>query len=333
MFDVSAIHTLAAAHQPTLSALDRIRVALNEEFDGLEDAVLALILAVASGEPLLLIGPPGTAKSRIIRRFCALVGIDTGEEGAGYFEYLLTPFTEPGELWGFYDPRAIRKGALERIHAELMMQRARVVFLDEMFKGSSAILNSLLAFMNERIFYDRGRRVAVPLECFFAATNELPAGAELAAVADRFALRCRVDNAQADGGRIGELLAKAWPMTYGPNPPVGAVSPTLLGDLKRLRTDVARSNVFRPDAQLLRLLAGVVSLAREFGLSQMSNRRVVKSLYVMLMHRIYDEACRPDDKGAPLRGRELRLLPLYFLDDTPDESTVRQIDSLIREQV
>jgi transposase len=73
-------------------------------------------------------------------------------------------------------------GTLERIHADAMMQNAHVVFLDEVFKGSSAILNALLSFMNERAFYDRGQRHRVPLQCLFAATNELPDSDELQAI-------------------------------------------------------------------------------------------------------------------------------------------------------
>src|SRR4030095_5708372 len=121
-----------------------------------------------------------------------------------------------GELFGFYDPSKLTKeGTLERIHADSMMQSAHVVFLDEVFKGSSAILNALLSFMNERAFYDRGRRHSVPLQCLFAATNELPDSDELQAIWDRFTLRCRVDNVVAERGRIHDMLTKAWPLTYG----------------------------------------------------------------------------------------------------------------------
>ena len=150
MFDSTRVLDIVNTHYRTLQDLQRVHRELDRRFAGLEDATLAVILSAASGEPLLLIGPPGTAKSMLIKTFCDLVGVDREGSSSRYFEYLLTPFTEPGELFGFYDPSKLTKdGTLERIHADSMMQSAHVVFLDEVFKGSSAILNALLSFMNE----------------------------------------------------------------------------------------------------------------------------------------------------------------------------------------
>ena len=102
--------------------------------------------------------------------------------------------------------------------------------------------------MNERAFYDRGRRHSVPLQCLFAATNELPDSDELQAIWDRFTLRCRVDNVAADRGRIQDMLTKAWPLTYGagldeaPRREVGRergrLRPRLLEELQALRETI-----------------------------------------------------------------------------------------------
>jgi MoxR-like ATPase len=247
---------------------------------------------------------------------------------------LLTPFTEPAELFGFYDPSKLtRDGKLERINEQSMMQNAEIVFLDEVFKGSSAILNSLLSFMNERIFYDRGQPNAVPLQCLFGATNELPDSSELHAVWDRFALRCRVDNAAATGTSIEAMLKKAWPLTYGADVE-GPVVPDLLDGLRALRADIAAlASVFAPTPSVLPVLAQLVQLARSHGLSQVSNRRLVKFTYVMLIHRVYDvvRSDQPDLDGGALRPEELNLLPRYFLDDDTREDAVRQLYAAIED--
>ena len=342
MFDSTRVLDIVNAHYRTLQDLQRVHRELDRRFASLEDATLALILSAASGEPLLLIGPPGTAKSMLIKTFCELVGVDREGSASRYFEYLLTPFTEPGELFGFYDPSKLTKeGTLERIHADSMMQSAHVVFLDEVFKGSSAILNALLSFMNERAFYDRGRRHSVPLQCLFAATNELPDSDDLQAVWDRFTLRCRVDNVAADRGHIQDLLTKAWPLTYGAcldeapearSRDEGPSAPGLLEELQALRETIrGAAELFVPDSDTLGIVTQLVELGRTHGLSQMSNRRMVKFMYVMLVHRVYDCVRDGDTNAAAitLRPEELRLLPKFFLDQETHEEGVRQLHAAI----
>jgi MoxR-like ATPase len=332
VFDSTRVLEIVNAHYRTLQDLQRVHRELDRRFAGLEDATLAVILSAASGEPLLLIGPPGTAKSMLIKTFCELVGVDREGSASRYFEYLLTPFTEPGELFGFYDPSKLTKeGTLERIHADSMMQSAHVVFLDEVFKGSSAILNALLTFMNERAFYDRGRRHSVPLQCLFAATNELPDSDELQAIWDRFTLRCRVDNVAADRGRIQDMLTKAWPLTYGLESRTPS-APHLLEELHALRETIRdATELFDPDPDTLGILTQLVELARTHGLSRVSNRRMVKFIYVMLVNRVYDCVRAGDASASPiaLRSEDLRLLPKYFLDQESHEEGVRQLHAAI----
>lgn len=335
MFDPVRIRDIVDAHYHTLQDLQRVHHELDRRFAGLEEATLALILSAASGEPLLLIGPPGTAKSMLIKSFCDLVGVDREGSASRYFEYLLTPFTEPGELFGFYDPSKLTKeGTLERMHADAMMQNAHVVFLDEVFKGSSAILNALLSFMNERAFYDRGRRHQVPLQCLFAATNELPDSDELQAIWDRFTLRCRVDNVSANRDRIQDMLTKAWPLTYGLDeaPEARSRVPHLLHALHALRNSIRdAAGLFAPEPETLAVITQLVELARTHGLSQVSNRRLVKFVYVMLVHRVYDCVRSGETGAAPvvLHAEQLRLLPRYFLDQDSNEEGVRQLYAAI----
>src|SRR5207302_11115615 len=112
---------------------------------------------------------------------------------ARYFEYLLTRFTEPNELFGPVDIRAFREGTYTR-KTETMLPEAEIVFLDEIFKSNSAILNSLLTILNERKFANGSKVQDVPLLSMFGASNEVPNDENLAAIFDRFLLRVVSDN-------------------------------------------------------------------------------------------------------------------------------------------
>jgi len=325
MFDRDALTLLCTRHEGALTGLAAVEQALNARFYGMAGPVRGLVLAVASGEPLLLIGPPGTAKSRLVRAFCGLIGlVDETRPAAGdgdYFEYLLTPFTEPGELFGYFDiARLHAREGLHRIDVG-MMQHAKVVFLDEVFNGSSAILNSLLTFINERVFHDRGLVVPVAMECLFGATNEIPRAAELRAIFDRFLLRSRVDNVEESPQALASLMQYGWRDTYtphGPDPALGG----LLEGLVALRADIARLTSEHglepaPDPQFFGNLAHLVRIARQYGVSAMSNRRLVKMMSVMLLHRLYRTVSAGDDPAAidPAPGpEELALFWEYFLD-------------------
>ncbi len=336
MFDPSVLSRLAGASRHVFEQLASIEDTLNERFSGLQEPIRALILSVAAGEPLLLIGPPGTAKSRLIRAFCGLVGLvredDLSADHPLYFEYLLTPFTEPGELFGFYNIAAARENRLVR-DDEGMMQHARIVYLDEVFNGSSAILNSILAFLNERISHARGIRKRVAMECLFGATNHLPDAPELRAVFDRFILRSHVDNAPADNASISDLVDAGWQETYGHKVTQKPFTDLLdqLGQLRETIRNLTRKGIMKPsgDDPFYNGLTQLIQHARQYDLSDMSNRRIVKMSFVMVMHRLY-LAARTGNIGPALTlGREqLQLIPRYFLDRT-DEEAIRKMERTV----
>ena len=114
-----------------------------------------MVLAAVAQEHLLIIGPPGTAKSAVVRRVAHALG-------GRYFEYLLGRFTEPSELFGPVDLRKLREGTVETDVAG-MLPEADVAFLDEVFLGSTAILNTLLGVLNERRFRRGHTNLACPL--------------------------------------------------------------------------------------------------------------------------------------------------------------------------
>src|SRR2546421_1655347 len=173
---------------------------LKARFVGRDEVVDLIALAIVAGEDLFLPGPPGTAKSALIRQFASAVR-------GRYFEYLLTRFSEPNELFGPIDLVRLREGTVATVTTG-MLPEAEFVFLDELFNANSAILNNLLTVLNERV-YRRGVEVhRLPLLSLFSASNHLPEDEALQALFDRFLLRCHVDNLRRDA--MPQLLAAGW---------------------------------------------------------------------------------------------------------------------------
>jgi len=159
-----------------------------------------LLLALVGGEHLLLLGPPGTAKSELCRRLSRLSGLS-------YFERTLTRFSTPEELFGPLSLAALERDEYRRATAGYAPE-AELLFIDEVFKSNSAILNTLLTLLNERLFDDGATRGAVPLLSAVAASNEGPESEELDALYDRFLLR-KVVRPVSDDGVLELLLGAA----------------------------------------------------------------------------------------------------------------------------
>lgn len=162
----------------------RLRRSLGEYLVGRAEQIDLATICAAAQEPLLFVGPPGTAKSDLVIKFVESLGLADGD----YFEYMLTKFTEPSELLGPIDIQELKAGRFIR-RTRGKLPEARVVFLDEVFKSNSAILNTLLTVLNERKFYQDGVPVPVKLMVLFAATNEIPDQSELEAMSDRFVVK------------------------------------------------------------------------------------------------------------------------------------------------
>ena len=160
------------------------RTSLGRFFVQKQELIDLMLVAAVAQEPLLLVGPPGTAKSDLVLKFRDAMGVPEDE----YFEYMLTRFSEPSEIIGPIDISQLRDGRYVR-REEGKLPTARVAFLDEIFKSNSAILNILLTIINERKFYQDGKPLPVALRILFAATNEVPEQGELGALKDRFVLK------------------------------------------------------------------------------------------------------------------------------------------------
>ncbi len=164
-----------------------IRDALCAVFREREEAIACMILAALSGSHALLVGPPGTAKSALFFGFLASF-LD-----ARKFQTLVTKFGTEDEYFGPVKLSALKNDLWER-NLDGRLAGVECAFLDEVFKGSDSVLNTLLSAMNERVY--KGK--PIPLRMLVGASNELPEEEILAAVYDRFLLRDVVEYVQAD---------------------------------------------------------------------------------------------------------------------------------------
>ena len=176
--------------------IQKIRDALSEGLIEKEEIVRLLLLTAIAGESSFLLGAPGCGKSMLARRMALAFKVD-GENGVKYFETLLNQFSTPEDVFGNISLKALNgeleecKGKEEyRRLTENMLPEADIAFLDEIWKASPAILNTLLTIINERKFHNGSKVMDVPLKALFAASNELPAKNKgLEALYDRFVLR------------------------------------------------------------------------------------------------------------------------------------------------
>lgn len=169
-----------------MNKLQSIKTYLEGKFLERENEIEGILLALLARQHVLLIGPPGTGKSAIVSEINKIV-TDTK-----YFQWLLTRFSTPEELFGPLSLKDLEQGVYKR-NTSNKLPEANIAFLDEIFKSNSAILNSLLTLINERVFYNNGGAVQTPLMSIVGASNEYPeAGEGLEALFDRFLLRYEV---------------------------------------------------------------------------------------------------------------------------------------------
>jgi MoxR-like ATPase len=180
--------------------LNNVLQHIKTTFVGKDDIIDLMGICMAARENMFLLGPPGTAKSALVRELAKWLQGNT-------FEYLLTRFTEPNELFGPFDIRRLREGDLIT-NTEGMLPEAHLIFLDELLNANSAILNSLLMVLNERIFR-RGRETKqLPALMIVGASNHLPEEEALQALFDRFLIRVRCD--YVDPHHLNDVLDAGW---------------------------------------------------------------------------------------------------------------------------
>lgn len=230
--------------------LRTIEQELNQVHFERQEVIRGLLVAVLARQHVILLGPPGTGKSRLARDLCQRV------QGR-FFEWQLTRMSTPEELFGPISLQGLQQDRYRRIPAGKLPE-ADIAYLDETFKASSAILNTLLAAMNERVFFNDGQAVPMPLQMLIGASNELPEDREeLGALWDRFLLRYVVDYVRTPAAFQALLGVPVTPPVTTTIPlaaltqaqaAVAQVDPSpVLGLLATLRQELAKAGLVASD--------------------------------------------------------------------------------------
>ena len=167
---------------------------LNTQLLERNTAVEAAMLALLTRQHLVQLGPPGVGKTMLTQQLSRRI------TGARYFEKLITKFSTDSEIFGPFSLKGLENDAYTRVKSGTMLE-AEIVNLEEVFKGNSAILNSLLMAMNEREYQESGQVLKLPLLTLFGSSNELAEDSTLNAFYDRFMFRIVVGQLQDDENR------------------------------------------------------------------------------------------------------------------------------------
>lgn len=263
-------------------------------------ALLELVmLGLITREHVLLIGPPGTGKSAAVHAIAQSID-------ATSFDYLIGRFTEPSELFGALDLAALKDGEIRPVTTG-MLPEAEIAFLDEIFLGSTAILNTLLKILNERT-YRRGQFSATtPLLSCVAASNALPEDTTLAAFADRFVLTMFVE--PVDETALGDLLRVGWRETSSIATPLAPVSKAMIIALHDAALAVDMAPIRDAYVHIIRKI-------RLIGV-RLSDRKLVKGQTLIAAAAVL--------RGSTVAGPE-DLWPItYLVQSKPQQDDVREV--------
>ena len=291
--EVAAENIGSAAGGQTSDALRRyqaLETQLCAQLLEREEVVRAALIAILARQHMVLLGPPGTAKSQLVALLAQRISSPTG--GLRYFIWLMTRFTTPDEIFGPISVTGLRNDEYRRI-TRGKAPEAELIFLDEPFKASSASLNSLLTLMNERAFDNGSTRLSVPLISLFGASNEMPQGEDLQALWDRFALRLQTAYL-SDGGFSRLLRAAVASVAATPGAVNGGTQMAVSRD-ELVALQGASDAVVIPDG----MLGALEQLRKDLKAKGIiaSDRRWVQSLSLLRAHALLEgrDAVEEDD--------------------------------------
>ncbi len=289
----------SGSHAVAIAQVNAHLDALSARFVSRRALLELVMLGLIAREHVLLIGPPGTGKSAVVHAIA-------GALEARAFEYLIGRFTEPSELFGALDLNALREGQVRPVTAG-MLPEADVAFLDEIFLGSTAILNTLLKILNERT-YRRGQfSVATPLISCIAASNAMPEDPLLAAFADRFLMTMFVE--PVGDHELTELMRTGWRQTAEPAEPIAPLGRGVVAELHEAALAIDLAPIHEAYAHVVRKvrLVGVT----------LTDRKIVKGQTLIAAAALL--------RGATAAGPEDLWPVTYLVQSRAQQDEVREV--------
>lgn len=234
-----------------------------------------LMLACAiSGQHMFLLGPPGTAKSHMIRKFHDCF---TGD--AKYFEATFAPHVDADQIFGAIDLAEFKKSGKQILNTQGYMPESHFAFLDEIWKANDSLLQSLLSILNERTFKNGPDLIKAPLRFCLSASNEVPANSSLGALYDRFAVRRMVKPLQQSGS-VHELI-----MGLSADPAPKVMTLELLDKAKALSSQVSVEGIIEPIKELVFSTRSVAGKQDGFYISDRKIRQMIEFLKAIAVLR------------------------------------------------
>ncbi|WP_425448332.1 AAA family ATPase [Dethiothermospora halolimnae] len=290
-----------------IDKLHNISNELKESFVERDNVIDNSIKALITGQAVLLIGPPGTAKSALTNDLCNRI------ENGRYFSWLLNRTSDPSEILGPFSIREMENDKFVRV-TKSKLPEAEIVFLDEIFKCNEPTLNILLPIINEKVFYNDGRQTDVPLVTLFAASNEFPEDESLMALYDRMMFRMFVDY-------VGDIENKATMFKNFLNAENNQkrVTTITLDELKLLKKTLSYITI---DDTILREYISLMNILLQHGII-ISDRRQNECLKVLKASALLD------------KRKKVNISDFHSLRDIlwNDIGDIEKIDQILRERV
>lgn len=235
-----------------------------------DDAMVALIV----GQSMLLLGPPGTGKSAFVNELCSRI------VNSEFFAWLMNRTSDPAEILGPFSLKAMEKDRFLR-KTEGKLPTATIAFLDEIFKCNEPTLNILLSILNEKIFYNDGKAIPVPLISLFAASNETPEDDSLNALYDRLVFRIWVDYVKDPANK--QKMYENYISKRNGNQIAKTHTTITLDELKALQVKAGLCSV---DKNMYKVFIKLINVLAKDGI-KISDRRQNECFKLMQGHAVY----------------------------------------------